>query len=140
MILLDTNIISELISAASATEVLQWAETIPADSLYLSAITIAEMRFGVEMMDRGKRRNGIEQSINALIENDYKGRILPFDHLAGDVYGALVARLKRQGMNIDQNDAMIAAIALRYDIPVATRNVKHFAPCGVNVINPFELQ
>ena len=138
MIILDTNLISELISDTPHERVMEWLATFPAQSLYLSSITVAEMRYGVELMAEGKRRAALEESINALIEREYENRILPFDHLAGDIYGVLAARLRRRGVNIDQNDAMIAAIALRYDIPVATRNVKHFAPCGVTVINPFE--
>ena len=137
MIVLDTNLISELISGTPHERVLEWAATFPAQSLYLSSITVSEMRYGIEIMAEGKRRTALEKSINALIEREYENRILPFDHLAGDIYGVLAARLQKGGMNIDQNDAMIAAIALRYDIPVATRNVKHFAPCGVAVINPF---
>ncbi len=89
------------------------------------------------MGSSSKRRTGLEKSINDLIENTYQNRILPFDHLAGDIYGVLAAKLQSSCVNIDQNDAMIAAIALRFDVPVATRNIKHFAPCGVEVINPF---
>jgi len=138
MILLDTNLISELVSKAPNERVLEWAASVSSQDLHLSSITIAEMRYGVEKMPEGKRRAALEANINTIIEREYEGRILPFDHLSGDIYGVLAAKLFKRGVNIDQNDMMIAAIALRYNATVATRNVKHFAPCGVTVINPFE--
>ena len=137
MIILDTNLISELISETPNERVSEWAATVPAQSLYLSSITIAEMRYGIEIIPEGKRRTALEESINAIIEREYINRILPFDHFSGDIYGVLAGKLCKHGVNIDQNDIMIAAIALRYDAPVATRNIKHFTPCGVTVINPF---
>jgi predicted nucleic acid-binding protein len=139
MIILDTNIISEVSKQLKNERVLEWFDANTArEPLYTTSITVAELRLGMLNMPEGKRKNALIAFLNDILECFFLYRILPFDHGAAEQYAQLSSRLYKSGMNIDQNDLMIAAIALEHDAVFATRNVKHFEPCGVNVVNPFE--
>ncbi|CAH0201571.1 Toxin FitB [Pseudomonas sp. Bi70] len=137
MILLDTNVLSELMKAKPAPEVVAWIDQQPAGQLYISAITVAEILYGIARLPDGKRKTSFADLARLMFDEDFAGRILPFDTEAASRYASLVATSEAQGRVADMADAQIAAIAALYDAPVATRNVRHFDHLGVSVINPW---
>ncbi len=138
MIILDTNILSELIRQRPDRNVLNWFETQEPQVLSTTAITVAELRFGTNSMPAGKRRSLLDSTITTMLEEDFGENILPFDAIAAEAFGILAARLKARGTPVGQNDTMIAAIALVHEATLLTRNDKHFRQCGLGVVNPFE--
>ncbi len=138
MILLDTNAISELMRAEPSQAVLDWFAQHEATDLYISAVTEAELRAGVAYLPEGQRRNRLQQAIDAMIEQDFNGRILPFDTTATRPYAQIAATRRAAGRPIAEADCQIAAIAKAVGAPVATRNVSDFDGCGVALINPWD--
>jgi predicted nucleic acid-binding protein len=137
MILLDTNVISELMRGQPCTTVLDWFGQHDAAQLYISAITEAELRTGIAILPSGQRRDRLQAALDAMIEQDFQTRILPFDSPAARAYADIAARRRAAGRPIAEADCQIAAIAMAAGAPVATRNVKDFDGCGVTVINPW---
>lgn len=135
--LLDTNVLSELLRAQPDPAVLAWIAAQPANSLYSSAVTQAEMLLGARVLPAGKRRMQLEQALDAMFREDFAGRILPFDSGAAAHFAAIVAARRRAGNPISQFDGQIAAIALSHRLRVATRNVADFEGCGMAVTNPW---
>jgi hypothetical protein len=137
MIVLDTNVISELMRTIPAAAVVRWVNGRPATSLYLTSITQAEILHGIQLLPRGKRRDAIATAAAAVFEHDFAGRVLPFGSDAAVAYAGIAAERRRAGRPISGFDAQIAAIALAHDADLATRNVDDFDGCGVNVIDPW---
>lgn len=137
MIILDTNVTSELIKAAVNKNVQNWFGDLPNQPIFLTAITVAEMRFGVRVLVAGRRQRDLDQRLSTMLDTLFTDRILPFDQLAAESYAILAAELRKNGTPIDIKDMMIAAITLQHGATIVTRNTKHFIPCGVEVINPF---
>jgi predicted nucleic acid-binding protein len=137
MILLDTNILSELIRPVPAPAVLRWLAAQPVASVFISAVTEAELRYGVALLPDGKRRAALAAEVAAMLEVDFAGRILPFDSPAAVAYAALAVSRREAGRPISQADAQIAAIARSRGAELATRNVTDFEECGVEIINPW---
>lgn len=136
-VLLDTNVLSELLRAAPERAVLHWIAAQSAETLFVSAVTQAEMMLGARLLPAGKRRTALQTGLHGLFGQDFAGRVLPFDSAATAAYAELVADRRANGRPISQFDAQIAAIARQHAMPVATRNVDDFAGCGVAVINPW---
>ena len=137
MILLDTNILSELMRAAPEVAVEQWLADQPAASVFISAITEAELRYGLALMSPGKRRSALAVEIENMLGEDFSGRILPFDSSAAVAFAEIAAERRQAGRPISQADAQIAAIARSRGAALATRNVPDFEGCGVEIINPW---
>ena len=137
-VLLDTNVLSELLRAQPHSGVLTWVAAQPANSLFVSAVTQAEMLLGARLLPAGKRRQQLEQALEAMFREDFTGRVLPFDSAAAADYAAVVAARRRGGAPISQFDAQIAAIAVSHRLRVATRNVSDFKGCGLVVVNPWD--
>jgi toxin FitB len=137
MILLDTNVISELMRAEPAPVVLDWFGRQDAADLFISAITEAELRTGIAILPEGQRRDRLQMALEAMIEQDIQTRVLPFDSAAARAYADIAAARRAAGRPIADADCQIAAIARAMGAPVATRNVKDFDGCGVTVINPW---
>ena len=135
--LLDTNVLSELLRAQPDPAVLAWIAAQPANSLFSSAVTQAEMLLGARVLPAGKRRMQLEQALDAMFREDFAGRILPFDSSAATHFAAIVAARRRAGKPISQFDGQIAAIALSHRLRVATRNVADFEGCSMAVTNPW---
>lgn len=140
MILLDTNVISELMRAEPAHIVLDWFGQHDAVDLFISAVTEAELRTGVALLPEGQRRDRLQLALDAVIDQDFQSRVLPFDSPAAKAYADIAAQRRAAGHPIAEADCQIAAIARTIGAPVATRNTKDFDGCGVRVINPWNDQ
>jgi len=137
MILLDTTVISETLRPAPEARVVQWIDAQPLETLYLSAITVAELRAGVARLPAGARRDALQESIEKRVLPLFIGRILPFDLAATRTYADLTARARANGISIATADAFIAAIAVAQGLIVATRDTSPFEACALTVINPW---
>ena len=140
MILLDTNVISELMRAQPARSVLEWFAEQDASDLFISAITEAELRTGIAIMPTGQRRDRLQLALDAMIDEDFQERVLSFDSPAARAYADIAAQRRLAGRPITEADCQIAAIARTLDAPIATRNTKDFDGCGITVINPWNDQ
>jgi predicted nucleic acid-binding protein len=137
VIVLDTNVVSELMRASPAEAVLQWISGQASEALYTTSITQAEVLNGVLKLPAGRRRRAIEEAAEAMFREDFAARVLPFDREAARPYAELVNERRRRGRPISQFDAQIAAIARAAGAVVATRNVDDFEHCGVDVLDPW---
>jgi predicted nucleic acid-binding protein len=137
MIVLDTNVVSELMKPAPELSVLSWINALPMPSVFLSAVSQAEILYGVALVQAGKRQKGLLRAAHTVFETYFRGRVLPFDSDAAEAYAEIAATRRRAGRPITQADAQIAAIALSRGAELATRNVSDFEGCGVEVINPW---
>ena len=137
MIVLDTNVVSELMKPEPAEAVVRWIAAQPAVSLYTTSITQAEILHGIMLLAAGKRRAALEAAANAMFAQDFDGRVLPFGGEAARAYAQIAARRRRTGLPISQFDAQIAAIARSARAAVATRNTRDFEDCGIDVLNPW---
>jgi predicted nucleic acid-binding protein len=137
MVILDTNVVSELMKAAPEPAVERWLAEQPAASVFICAITEAELRHGVALMPDGRRRATLSAAVAEMLEIDFGGRILPFDSPAAIAFAQIAAERRLAGRPISQLDAQIAAIARSRAAAMATRNVGDFEGCGVEVINPW---
>jgi predicted nucleic acid-binding protein len=138
VILIDTNVLSELMRAKPAPEVLAWIDAQPTSQLFISSITVAEILYGIARMADGKRKQGLLDLATLMFDEDFAGRILSFDADAAIHYAGLAAESEAKGKVVDMADGQIAAIAALHDARVATRNVRHFDYLGVPVLNPWE--
>ncbi len=138
MILLDTNVLSELLRLPPHPSVEAWTAEYAVEDLYFSAIGEAELRFGVALMPAGRRRDGLTTQIEAMLREDFEGRVLPFDSDAARAYADIAAARRRAGRPVSPADCQIAAIARSRGMEVATRNVRDFSDTGVAVVNPWE--
>ena len=138
-ILLDTNVLSELMRPKPAIEVLDWFKQQQAVSFFVCAITRAEILLGIALLPAGKRRDSLAEAAEQMFNEDFSGRSLPFDGNCATNYALLVAERSRCGHAISTEDGQIAAIALRHDLPLATRNGKDFIGIeGLIVLNPWQ--
>ncbi len=138
MILVDTNVISELWRVAPDPGVLSWVDAQAIETLYLSAITVAELRFGVASMPKSRRRLIYEDRLEREVLPAFTGRVLPFDLDASQAYASLMARARCEGKAIGAADGYIAATAVSRALMVATRDVAPYRAAGLKVINPWE--
>jgi toxin FitB len=137
MILLDTNVLSELMRPSPAAEVLRWFAAHPASQLFTTTITQAEILYGLEVMPKGKRRAALQLAIEAILEEDFADRILPFDSDAARVYPKIASSRRAVGRPMAQWDAQIAAIARSRGAALATRNSNDFDHCGIRIVDPW---
>jgi predicted nucleic acid-binding protein len=137
MILLDTNVVSELMRRAPSEAVLAWFAAQDAADLYLSAIGEAELRRGAALLPAGKRRDQLMATIDAMIAEDFAGRILPFDSAAAQAFVLVFLERRAAGRPISFADCQIAATARAQGAAIATRNTADFAGCGIAVIDPW---
>jgi toxin FitB len=137
MIILDTNVLSEVMKPAPAGEVLAWLAAQPTASVYTTSITQAEILHGVMLLPPGRRRRALEEAATSMFAEDFGGRILVFDTEAAPPYALVASRRRRAGRPISHFDAQIAAIALSSGAAIATRNVVDFEGCGVALVDPW---
>jgi toxin FitB len=137
MIVLDTNVVSETWRPLPDQSVLRWVRFQPLHSLFLCTPVLAELRFGVERLPNGARRDRITAAIDRLVAEGYRGRILPFDAAAASAFGRLGAMRERSGRRMEAMDLAVASIVAAHGAKLATRDVGDFADLGFEVINPF---
>jgi toxin FitB len=137
MILLDTNVVSELIKVTPDGRVKTWLAGQLTSSLFIPAIVEAELRYGAAILPPGRRRENLIAMIEAILTEDFSDRILPFDSVAAVAYAAIGAERRRMGRPISQLDAQIAAVARSRGAVLATRNGTDFENCGIDIINPW---
>jgi len=137
MILLDTNVVSEPLRAAPEPRLVAWLDAQPPETLFLSVITVAELRLGVARLPAGRRRNGLRERLETRVLPAFAGRILPFDLAATRAYADLMVKARATGSTVGLADGLIAAIASVNGMAVATRDTKPFLAVGMTVIDPW---
>lgn len=137
MIILDTNVISELTRPIPHSGVIAWLDSLPPEETAITAITAAELRYGVRRLPDGRRKTELSEAVGALINTDFRDRVEPFDVLAADQYADVVTAREHAGKPIGISDAQIAAICRVLHATLATRNTSDFTGTGVNLIDPW---
>jgi predicted nucleic acid-binding protein len=140
MIVLDTNVLSELMKRKGSKVVRNWAAQQPLMSLFTTTITQAEILYGIAILPEGKRRNELTDAANLMFAEDFSRRVLPFDEAAAIAFATIAAQRRANGNPISQADAQIAAICYTRQATIATRNVSDFTGCGISIINPWEYE
>jgi hypothetical protein len=138
VIILDTNILSALMRGAPEPAVVRWLDQQPAESIWITSITLFETRLGLALLPKGRRRQSLELAFDGLLEEDLQHRVLDFDSAAAAEAAALAAARQKAGRPVDMRDTQIAGIALARRATLATRNVRHFQDLSVPVIDPWE--
>lgn len=137
MIVIDTNVFSELTKPAPSPQVVAWYSEQSIQDLFTTSITQAEIQIGVNLLPRGRRRDALQASADTTFNQTFAGRILPFDSDAARALGKIVSQRRRLGRPIEIMDAQIAAICLSVGASIATRDAADFAYCGVRILNPW---
>ncbi len=135
--LLDTNVISELVAKQPNPRVVQWIDSLDPNSVYLSVITIGELRKGIEKLPDSKRKDALRMWLNDDLLIRFSGRILALDIPVMLTWGILVGQLERTGQPLPALDSLIAALALHYRSTLATRNEGDFRAAGIALLNPW---
>lgn len=138
MILLDTNVVSEVMKTRPAEAVVTWLNSQDTEKLYVSAITIGEIAYGLRILPDGKRRMGLRERFERFVTLAFDQRVINYDEPAARIYGELMGDRKELGRPMSVPDGQTAAIARRNHFSVATRKVVDFENCGIEVINPID--
>ena len=139
MIILDTNVLSALMQQPSNPEVIAWLDDQPAESIWITSITLFEARYGLNLLPEGQRKATLQERFDTLLSEDLENRVLLLDANAATEAAALAASRKARGRPVDMRDTFIAGIAMARRATLATRNVRHFEDLTVSVLNPWEL-
>ena len=137
MIVLDTNVVSELMRAEPDAQVVRWLDAQQPDLLWLTSINVAELLYGLARLPDGARKRALAQAMASMLEQDFAGRILSFDVEAATVFASLAAERESMGQPVSQADAQIASICLVHQAQLATRNTRHFEGLGLVLLNPW---
>ena len=138
MIVLDTNVVSEFMRVDPQAEVLAWLDDQPTRTLFVTTITEAEILTGIALLPEGRRRRGLKAAAERLFGLLFDERILSFDSSAAHAYASIASARRTSGNPISQADCQIAAIARSKGASVATRDVRGFQDCGIEVVNPWQ--
>jgi predicted nucleic acid-binding protein len=140
MIILDTNVLSALMRTAPEVPVVAWLDRQPAESVWITSITLFEARLGLALLPTGRRRQTLEASFARLLKEDLENRVLDFDSAAATEAASLAAERQKAGRPVDMRDTQIAGIALARRATLATRNVRHFGDLKVPIVDPWAAQ
>jgi toxin FitB len=138
VIVLDTNVISELTRRVPEPDVLSWLDSLPAEEVGTTAVTAAELLYGVARMPAGRRQTELAAAVHGLLGDDLRDRILPFDEHCASRYAGIVCGRETAGRPIGVADAQIAAICRTAEATLATRNTDDFSGTGIELINPWK--
>lgn len=138
MIVLDTNVVSEFMRTIPDERILRWLDRYPPSELFVTAVTVGELGYGIVRLPAGKRKSELSGKLAALLSDVFGDQILPYDGVAAVHYSDIVAGRERAGRPIETADAQIAAICRCYPACLATRNVKDFVDTGLMVLNPWD--
>jgi toxin FitB len=137
MIILDTNVISAMMRRDADLKIRDWLDGQPSESIWVTAITVFEVRLGIEILAKGRRRKQLEEDFVQTLAEDFDGRVLDLDQAAAEKAATLCAERRLRGRPIDMRDTLIAGIVVSRRAQLATRNVKHFDDLEVAVIDPW---
>jgi predicted nucleic acid-binding protein len=137
VIVLDTNVISALMRRDADPIVIAWLDGQPPESIWTTAVTVFEIRFGLEIFADGCRRRQLEEAFDRLLEDDLEGRILPFERSAAQEAASIAARRREAGRPIEIRDTQIAGIVAARRATLATRNARHFSDLGIALADPW---
>ena len=137
MVVLDTNVLSEVMKEKPDPAVVDWLSSVPVETMLTTAISQAEILYGVRRLPEGARRTRLITAAHDLFTRTFAGRILPFDDEAASMLADIRISRESAGRPISQEDAMIAAIAMRNGVCVATRDKRGFAGCGITIVDPW---
>lgn len=137
MIIIDTNVLSELMKPEPNHQVYDWYNGYDLKSLFLSVISILEIQFGISIMTDGRKKDNLQSSFDEMLKMRFQNRIINFDHNAATETAKIASIQKGKGINTSIQDLQIIGIAIANDAVIATRNEKDFADCGVKIINPW---
>ena len=137
MMVLDTNVISEILKLTPSNVVLQWLDAQIEHTTFITVVTQAEILYGIDLLPAGSRRTALYDSAERMFRGKFEGRVLSFGESAARAYASIVAAKRRIGRPMSQFDGMIAAIARVNGASVATRNIPDFDHCGIPLINPW---
>jgi predicted nucleic acid-binding protein len=137
VIVLDTNVLSALMRSSPDAVVVEWLDRQPADSVWLTSITVFEARFGLALLPKGRRRSGLERAFDRVLMEDLSSRVLTLDEMAAVTAAQIAADRQRAGRIVDLRDTLIAGIAQARRATIATRNTRHFEGLDVPVVDPW---
>lgn len=137
MIVMDTNVVSEIVKPSPSPAVIAWFSTQRPHDLYTTTITQAEILYGIELLPKGHRRAALQSAMAKVFDQTFAGRVLPFDEGSAYAFAMIAAKHRLSGRTIGELDSQIAGIALSRGAPLATRNVADFEGSGVELINPW---
>ena len=137
MIVLDTNVLSALMRRDVDETVLTWLDLQPSESVWTTSVTVFEIRFGLELLAPSQRKRQLEDAFSRAVDEDFQGRILPFDHEAAREAARLAAERRAVGRSVDFRDIEIASIIYARRATLATRNARHFRDLGIEVVDPW---
>jgi predicted nucleic acid-binding protein len=137
VIVLDTNVLSALMRTNPEAIVVEWLDRQPADSVWLTSITVFEARFGLALLSKGRRRSGLERAFDRVLTEDLSSRVLALDEMAAATAAQIAADRQRAGRIVDLRDTLIAGIAQARRATIATRNTRHFEGLDVPVVDPW---
>ena len=137
MILLDTNVLSELMKPSPDRRVIAWLDRQPRTSIWTTSITIFEIRFGLQILEAGKKRKAMNEALEVLLANKLERRVAVFDLSAAQHTAVLMAERQKVGRRGELRDSMIAGVALARNANLATGNVRHFQDLPLKVVNPW---
>lgn len=138
MIVLDTNVLSALMRTKPDAVVVDWLDRQPADSIWVTSITVFEARFGLALLPKGRRRSSLERAFDRVLTEDLSSRVLSLDEMAASTAAHLAAERQRAGRVVDLRDTLIAGIVLARRATIATRNTRHFEGLDVPVVDPWQ--
>lgn len=138
MTILDTNVISALMQVSPEAAIIEWLDQQAADELWITSVTVYELRLGLALLPPGKHRRALEEALVRLLMEDLEHRVVDFDAAAATTAAALTAARRKRGLPADLRDTQIAGIVLARRATLATRNVRHFADLDVPVVNPWD--
>jgi predicted nucleic acid-binding protein len=137
VILLDTNVLSALMRRQADPAVIAWLDGQPPESIWTTTITVFEISFGLEILARGRKRKALEVAFASALDEDFDGRVLPFDRAAAVAAAAIAARQREAGRPVEIRDVQIAGIATARKATLATRNTRHFQGTGIALVDPW---
>lgn len=137
MIVLDTNVLSALMRREPEPAVVEWLDLQPAESVWTTAVTVFEIRFGLELIAPGRRRRQLADAFRRALDEDFQGRILAFDDEAADEAAGRAAERRAAGKSVDFRDVEIAGIVAARRATLATRNVRHFQDLRIELVDPW---
>jgi predicted nucleic acid-binding protein len=137
VIVLDTNVLGALMRSGPDPAVVAWLDRQPAESVWITSITLFETRFGLALLPSGRRRQALESAFDSLLKEDLEERVLDFDSAAATAAAALAAARRKSGRPVDMRDTQIAGIVLARRATLATRNLRHFADLKISMVDPW---